>query len=146
MRGPYRKRLVQGPPRINQFKPAGVLAKSLPTITLTIDEFEGIRLADLQGLDHNEAAQKMAISRPTFSRLIEKARYKVAQALINGMVLSIEGGNFDFKQTTFHCPDCGDYTEQPLRTDLTACPDCGSENVIDLGRRHQNHGHRRHEK
>lgn len=140
MRGPYRRRLVQGPPRINQFKPSGIPARTLKNIILTIDEYEGIRLADYQGLDHSDAAEKMGISRPTFSRLIEKARNKVAQALIDGMMLTIEGGNFDFTHTLFRCKDCGDTIEQPLESTLGECPDCGSKNLIDLGRRHKHQG------
>ncbi len=140
MRGSYRRRLVQGPPRINQFKPSGIPARALQSIVLTIDEYEGIRLADYQGLDHSDAAEQMGISRPTFSRLIEKARNKVAQALIEGMTLTIAGGNFDFVQNLYRCEDCGDTSPQPLGKELAECPECGSGNIIDLGRRHQHRG------
>lgn len=144
MRGPYRRRLVQGPPRINQFKPSGVPAKSLQAITLSIDEYEGIRLADFQGLDHNQAAEKMGISRPTFSRLIEKARNKVAQALINGWMLTIEGGNFDLTHNLYQCEDCGDTISHPIENELAACPDCGSTNFRHFNGRHGHGGPGRH--
>lgn len=143
MRGPYRRRRVQGPPRINQFKPSGVPAKTLQSINLNLDEFEAIRLADFEGLDHNAGAQKMDISRPTFSRLIEKARNKVSQALINGWMLTIEGGNIDFTHHRYYCKDCGDDIEQPIETELEVCPDCGSTNVHSFSGRHGHHGRNR---
>lgn len=145
MRGPYRRRQVQGPPRIQQFKPSGVPAKSLQSIILNIDEYEGIRLADYRGLDHATAAEQMDISRPTFSRLIEKARNKVAQALINGWMLTIEGGNFDFTHSLYRCDDCGDTVEQPIEQALDQCPDCGSKNIHDFSGRHEHRGRGRNQ-
>ncbi len=144
MRGPYRRRRVQGPPLIQQFKPSGVPAKSLQSIILNIDEYEGIRLADYQGLDHTAAAEQMGISRPTFSRLIEKARRKVAQAIIDGKMLSIEGGNFDFTHHRYQCEDCGDTIEQPIEQVLDECPDCGSKNINEFGVRQGRRGQGRH--
>ena len=135
---------MQGPPRINQFKPSGIPARTLKNIVLTIDEYEGIRLADYQGLDHSDAAEQMGISRPTFSRLIEKARNKVAQALIDGMMLTIEGGNFDFIHNLYRCEDCGDTINLPAGDILNECPECGSQNLSDFsgGRMHRGHGRR----
>jgi uncharacterized protein len=61
-------------------------------VTLTLDEVEALRLADLQGLYQEQAAEQMKISRPTFARIIEEARRKVAEALIHGKALRLEGG------------------------------------------------------
>ncbi len=74
------------------FKPAGVPACQLEQVTLTLDEVEALRLADLQGLYQEQAAEKMKISRPTFARIIEEARRKAAEALIHGKALRLEGG------------------------------------------------------
>lgn len=74
------------------FKPAGVPACALEQVTLTLDEVEALRLADLNGLYQEQAAAQMKISRPTFSRIIEEARRKVADALIHGKALRLEGG------------------------------------------------------
>ena len=74
------------------FKPAGVPACMLEQVTLTLDEVEALRLADLQGLYQEPAAEQMKISRPTFTRIIEVARRKVAEALIHGKALRLEGG------------------------------------------------------
>jgi hypothetical protein len=59
---------------------------------VTLDEFEAIRLADREGLKQEEAAEKMQISRPTFGRVLEAARRKVADALVEGLPLRIGGG------------------------------------------------------
>jgi len=64
----------------------------LRQIALTLDELEALRLADLQGLYQEGAAKQMKISRQTFARIVEKARRKVADALIHGRALRLEGG------------------------------------------------------
>jgi len=74
------------------FKPAGVPACALEQVTLTLDEVEALRLADLNGLYQEQAAKQMKISRPTFARIVEEARRKVADALIHGKALRLEGG------------------------------------------------------
>ena len=63
-------------------------------VTLKDEEWEAIKLADYKGLNHEEAAELMGISRPTFSRLILSARKAVASALIEGAALEIGGGDF----------------------------------------------------
>lgn len=79
-------------PSAGLFKPAGVPACSLEQVTLSLDEVEALRLADLNGLYQEQAAEQMKISRPTFSRIVEEARRKVADALIHGKALRLEGG------------------------------------------------------
>lgn len=85
-------RHVNPTPLAVYFKPAGVPACTLEQVTLTLDEVEALRLADLQGLYQETAAEQMKISRPTFTRIIEVARRKVAEALIHGKALRLEGG------------------------------------------------------
>jgi uncharacterized protein len=79
-------------PAASVFKPAGIPVRMLDEVVLALDEFEAIRLADLQGLYHEEAAEKMRVSRPTFGRIIDAARRKVAEAVIMGKALRIAGG------------------------------------------------------
>ena len=134
MRGPYRKRMVNRPPAFTNYKPSGIPRKYLESIELTLDEFEAIRLADYKQFDHAEAAENMGISRPTFSRLIEKARNKVASALIEGKELLIIGGNVNFINTLHHCRDCGELIQKPFGETIDDCPDCGSQNIEDLAR------------
>lgn len=63
---------------------------------LTIDEFEAVRLKDLEGLDQSECAAKMDISQPTFHRLVISARRKIADALTHGKTIRIRGGHYRF--------------------------------------------------
>lgn len=74
------------------FKPAGVPLHALTCVTLRLDEVEALRLADWDGLYQEQAAKQMNISRPTFARVIERARRKVADALVHGKALHLEGG------------------------------------------------------
>lgn len=82
-------------PQANFYKPRGIPLSVLQHIKLTVDEFEAIRLADLQGLYQEQAAEKMNISRQTFGRILESAHKKIADALVNGKALSIEGGTIE---------------------------------------------------
>ena len=77
MARPQNNRIVYEPPFYTEFKPAGISSKSLEEVVLSLDEFESIRLADLVGMSHEEAANEMEISRSTFSRLIVKSRKKI---------------------------------------------------------------------
>jgi predicted DNA-binding protein (UPF0251 family) len=85
-------RRIAGRPGACVFKPAGVPAWRLQWLNLTLDEFEALRLADLDGLHQEQAAARMRVSRQTFGRIVEKARRKVAQVLSSGLALNIEGG------------------------------------------------------
>jgi uncharacterized protein len=80
---------------------------SLKETVLTVDEFEALRLADLEAYSHAEAAEKMKISRATFGRIIEKARHTVSDALVNGKAILIEGGNYRAKNgLNLQCRNC----------------------------------------
>ena len=142
MRGPYRKRRIHQPPNFKNFKPSGITRKMLKTLRITVDEYEALRLADYEGMEHLEASEKMAISRPTFTRLIEKARHKIAQTIVDGMELVVEGGNIEFANTLHRCRDCGEEHISPYSEDIEDCPECGSEDVEDMAQNfigQQNH-------
>jgi len=91
---PKRCRMVGCHPKNNYYKPRGVPLAFLEEVVLAVDEYEGLRLADLEGLYQEDAAVKMGVSRQTFGRIIESAHRKVADALVNGKALRIEGGDF----------------------------------------------------
>jgi len=99
----------------------------LEEIRLTIDEREALRLADLEGLSHEEAGQMMGVSRATFGRIIEQARKVVADALINGKAIHIEGGNYEISDTDrlFKCEKCEYEWHEDCGTGRPrACPSC----------------------
>ena len=131
---PYKKRGIKEPPRVQSFKPAGIPMRFLDRVTLTIDEFEAVRLADYEGLDHKESAERMGISRPTFSRLVERARRKLGEALIEVKEIFIEGGNVYFRNNLFRCGRCGAVMRAAEGAAVQSCAECGSMNVIDLAR------------
>ena len=87
-------RRIAGKPGACVFKPAGVPACRLQWLNLTLDEFEALRLADLDGLHQEQAATRMRVSRQTFGRILSEARRAVAEAVINGWALHIQGGDY----------------------------------------------------
>jgi len=81
-------------PDVTYFKPRGIPLPELEEIVLCVEEFEAIRLKDLDGLEQVECAKRMNISQPTFHRLVLSARKKIADAIVNGKAIKIKGGNF----------------------------------------------------
>jgi len=81
-------------PSITYFKPRGIPLRELEEVILHVDEYEAVRLKDLEGLEQEDCAKKMNISQPTFHRLVLSARKKIADAIINGKAIRIEGGNY----------------------------------------------------
>src|SRR4030042_1430224 len=92
MARPFKCRCVCGNPRAYYFKPRAVSILQLGEVVLAIDEFEAIRLADLEGLYQEDAAKKMNISRQTFGNIVESAHKKIADAIVNAKALKFEGG------------------------------------------------------
>ncbi len=95
---PRRCRRVWGEPRFNTFKPSGIPSNMLEQVILTVNEYEAIRLKDLENLDQERAAEKMNISQPTFHRLLTSARKKITEAIVNGKSIRIEGGNYEIQK------------------------------------------------
>lgn len=122
-------RRVAGPPACDYFKPRGVPMSELEEVALSVDEFEAIRLADLEGLYHDGAAGRMRVSRATFGRIVEAARRKVAEALVLGKALKIGGGVVAWAgMRHFKCEPCRHEWSLPLGTGQPeACPACGGE-------------------
>ncbi len=118
-------------PGSDYFKPRGIPLSMLEEVILTVDEFEAIRLADLDGLYQEQAAEKMRVSRPTFGRIIEAAHKKMAEALVKGKALKIEGGEFEMAaMRKFRCSECPHSWELPYGTGRPeGCPSCKSGNI-----------------
>ena len=129
---PRRKvyRIVSREPPVSVFKPAGIPAKDLEEILITVDEFEAIRLADFEGLSQRNASSIMHVSQPTFNRALSSARVKIAKALVEGHVLRIEGGNYVLADGTggLICIDCGSSVDMESN-DFRICPKCGSKHL-----------------
>ena len=89
---PKKTRWIKCLPGERCFKPLCKPLSKLRGVYLTLDEFEALRLADLNGLKQVDAAKKLKISRPTFSRIVSSARNKIADGLVNIKAIRIEGG------------------------------------------------------
>ena len=88
---PKKCRIVDAYPKVSSFKPVGVKGK---TIELGLDEFEALRLKDVEEFEQLRACKRMGISQPTFHRLLLDARRKVSDAIVNGKVLRVQGGAY----------------------------------------------------
>jgi predicted DNA-binding protein (UPF0251 family) len=96
-------RWIRHQPLVQFYAPQGVPPGRMRGITLTLDGLEALRLADAEGLEQEQAAELMGISRPTFSRLLAEARAIVARGLVNGWAIRIEGGNYEFTGEQIPC-------------------------------------------
>ena len=120
-------RTVAAPPPCGLFKPAGVPCRDLEEVVLAVDELEALRLADLEGLYQERAAALMNVSRQTFGRIVESARKKVAEMLVKGKALRIEGGVIEMpRMRKFQCNECQQEWEVPHGGGRPEqCPKCG---------------------
>jgi len=116
---PRRFRRVWQKPGVTYFKPAGIRMIDLKDSILTVDEFEAVRLKDLEGMDQEKAAKKMNISQPTFHRLVLSARKKIADAIVNGKAIKIKGGNYMLGRGRMGGKSLGPAGE-------CVCPKCGN--------------------
>lgn len=91
---PRKCRLVHASPTARFFKPRGVPLCDLGIVKLKDEEWQALSLADYEGLDQEQSARMMGVSRPTFSRILASARKAVAKALAEGGAIEIEGGDF----------------------------------------------------
>jgi predicted DNA-binding protein (UPF0251 family) len=127
MARPKKDRLVGFNPKINYFKPRGIPVLDLEEVCLTIDEREAIRLADLEGLSHEKAGRQMGISRATFGRIVQQARKTIADAIIHGKAVRVEGGNYRLMEELrrFKCEACLHEWQEPFGTGRPQyCPAC----------------------
>jgi predicted DNA-binding protein (UPF0251 family) len=124
-------RRVCSEPNIQYFKPRGVPLLNLEVVSLAVDEFEAIRLKDFEGFEQKMASERMGISQPTFHRVLESARKKVADALVKGKAIRIEGGDYVLETgRKFKCFACEHKWEEEYGTGRpNECPRCGSTNI-----------------
>ncbi len=136
---PFCYRRIGFLPGYNYFKPRGIPAEQLQEIDLTLDELEAVRLADLNGMYQEQAAQCMNISRATFGRILESAHRKIAEALIMGKVLRFQKGIVEITDTKkYRCYDCKFEIDVPYQApNIIHCPQCGGKEIQLITRRHR---------
>ena len=118
-------------PKVTHFKPAGIRIADLNESILALDEFESVRLKDLEGLEQEECAKRMNISQPTFHRLVLAARKKIADAIVNGKAIKIEGGVFEMVLTGTERMGRGMGFRGPAT--MCKCPNCGLQEPKERG-------------
>lgn len=125
-----RSRRITTPPRMEGFKPFGIPMRELESVDLLYEEFEALRLADYEDLTQEEAAERMNISRPTFTRLYDKARKCVAKAFAEGKAIIIRGGTYVSDDYWYRCRTCHETTVsvKPEKS----CVKCDSEDIVQL--------------
>jgi predicted DNA-binding protein (UPF0251 family) len=105
---PKKCRWVEIEPGVTFFKPRGIPLRSLQQIVITVDELEAMRLADFLEMTQEEVAQKMQVSRPTVTRMLSRAHLAVADALVHGKAICIQGGDYRVGQ---QCQECGQWVD-----------------------------------
>ncbi|WP_334196280.1 DUF134 domain-containing protein [Muricomes intestini] len=98
---PRKHRRVCSHPRCTSFKPCG---GDKPVITMTLDEYEVIRLIDLEGLTQEQCAEQMEVARTTVQAIYARARKTLAQCIVEGHSLQISGG--DVRICEYRNPTC----------------------------------------
>jgi predicted DNA-binding protein (UPF0251 family) len=124
MSRPNKNRLIKECPKYLTFKPIGVTRVDIEKINLSLDEYEALRLADFEQMYQEAAAQAMGVSRATFGNIIKSARKKLAEMVVIGKALNIEGGEVEF--LTPKCTKC--------RKKLDKCLKIKSSTAIENGK------------
>lgn len=136
MARPTKWRKIENIPAIPYFIPSDKDVRGVPENILKLEELEAIRLKDLKGLEQGECAEKMEVSRPTFQRILLSAREKIADSLVKGKVIRIEGGNFTLNICPVKCLDCGNEWQESvenlesIKNGEYLCPVCDSTKVV----------------
>ncbi len=131
---PRRRRLrkVVAPPRFRGYKPYGINNEPKEFIELLYEEYEAIKLADYDLMNHQKASELMGVSRPTFARIYESARRKIAMALVETKEIKTVYGNAWMDKNWFVCNDCHAKFTIPKTIDEHACPMCSSGKIESL--------------
>jgi uncharacterized protein len=143
MARPKRKRNVMHPPLMEGFKPFGIPITELEPVILFYEEYEAIRLLDHTGLTQLQAAREMAVSRPTLTRIYEKARRSIAEALVEGKAIFIGGGDFHTNEFWYRCESCHKLIINSQ--EIISCSYCKSDTIRPLSNKPDRITHQKHE-
>lgn len=123
---PKLNRKISNPPHFKGFKPIDLEEDNNPVI-LHLEEYEAIRLCDFELREQAEASVLMEVSRPTFTRIYENARRKIALAFVSGKPIVFEGGKVFVDSAWYHCKSCGCWFNNPsLEVQIKECALCSS--------------------
>jgi len=139
---PPKSREVRQLPLATYFKPAGVPARNLEEVALTVGEVEALRLSHLENLDQHSCAERLNVSRSTVQRMLERVHRKLADAVMNGKAIRIEGGPFQLS-LRLTCEDCGSSWSARVESESESrliCPSCRAEAPVPRGGRRGRRG------
>ena len=125
-------RKVVAPPGFKGYKPYGYRHGAKEHVDLLYEEYEAIKLADYDLMNHLEASRLMGVSRATFARVYESARRKIALALVEAREIKSVFGNASLDQSWFVCNDCQARFNIPDNLTGHLCPICKSENIQSI--------------
>lgn len=126
---PKRNRRISRPPIVKGFEPMGVRSDSNGSVELNFEEYESLRLTDYELHTHDKAAEKMNVSRPTFTRIYENARRKIARAFVESKSILITGGNIEFEDNWYECLECTAVFKKEMEEKADSCEICGSDEI-----------------
>mgnify|MGYP005843925213 CR=1 FL=1 len=131
MARPRKCRWVASEPGVTFFKPQGIPMRVLEQVVISVDELEALRLSDYLGLNQEDVAQEMNVSRPTVTRMLAKAHRAIAEALVYGKAIKIEGGDYQVTRPRFVCQDCQHIWEESDNSLSAAytCPKCHGSTI-----------------
>jgi len=124
-----RARKVVEPPSFKGYRPYGTINRSRGVVELHYEEYEAIKLADYDMMNHQEASDLMDVSRPTFARVYETARRKIARALVEGKEIVSVYGNAHLENDWFECTACDAKFTMPHAVKDKSCPLCKSDKI-----------------
>lgn len=127
---PVKCRRVEFFPENTYFIPLGKKKCQVEEINLKVEELEAMRLKDIEGLNQEECAERMQVSRQTFQNIINSARKKVALALTQGKAIHISGGNYTSGSCQFKCLNCGRVYDLSQEHSNHTCPSCNSKEIV----------------
>ena len=122
-------RLVQNAPHFSGLKPYGIQKTDKKEVILDFEEYEAIKLCDYDMLTHEESSKLMQVSRPTFTRIYQNARIKVAKAWVEACIIVFNNGNAEVGIEWFKCNHCH-LSFSILPNHPKKCPFCESEALI----------------
>lgn len=133
-----RPRKIVEPPKFRGFHPYGHHGNGpRESVNLLYEEYEAIKLADYDGMSHHQACVLMGISRPTFARIYESARRKIARALVEVREVRSVYGNVSMDDNWLKCLDCYNLFTIPVPEEEPACPVCKSSEIETIHAKNQ---------
>ncbi|MFB6342912.1 DUF134 domain-containing protein [Saccharicrinis sp. FJH62] len=132
MSRPKRLRKISNPPRIRGMNPFGYYGALKDPVQLYHEEYEAIRLLDYEGMNQEDAAKLMDVSRPTLTRIYDSARKKIAISFTEARQIQIEGGQAYFADDWYECRNCNSRFNLPQKDPSVSCPVCMTTDVSNL--------------